>query len=73
MRVIIEGFDGTGKSTLALAIQKAFDCRIDHHRGRPTDREHFLMRLQSCHYSRRVTEHVIFENTDQFRLVLRFE
>ena len=61
MRVILEGFDGTGKSTLAKKIQEKLACRIEHHRGRPTDQDHFLMRLRSCHYARWANEAVVFD------------
>lgn len=61
MNIILEGFDGTGKSTLAQHIHKEFGCRIDHHRGRPTDREHFLRRLRSSRYYHTMRQSVVFD------------
>ena len=54
MNIILEGFDGTGKSTLAKAIEKDVGLTVYHSDGRPLDRQDYDHRL---HERRKFVEH----------------
>ncbi len=56
MNIILEGFDGTGKSTLSKALEKAIPAlTIYKSDGRPIDRDDYERRL---HDRRKFVEHV---------------
>jgi len=61
MKVIFEGFDGTGKSTLASKVSKALGVKTLHFSGKPYTRDEMDGRRKRCRSAALENSNLIFD------------